>query len=74
VAPDQVVAERLEGRLANVNPADRSEAGWEIYARMKARFQEIDRPHLVVDTSMELEPGLERITAFLGGDLLGGDH
>jgi predicted kinase len=65
VAPDEVVAERLAGRLAGANPADRSEAGWEVYARMKSRFEEIDRPHLVVDTSAELSPALDRIAAFL---------
>ncbi|HEX2988020.1 MAG TPA: ATP-binding protein [Chloroflexota bacterium] len=67
VAPDEVVAQRLEARLAGANPADRSEAGWEVYAKMKKRFQEIDRPHLVVDTSAELSPALDRIVTFLGG-------
>ncbi len=65
VAPDQVVAERLRGRALQVNSLDKSEAGWEVYARMKAEFQEITRPHLVVDTSRDAEPAVEKIVGFI---------
>ncbi len=67
VAPDDVVAQRLEARQAGANPEDSSEAGWEVYTKMKKRFEEIDRPHLVVDTTAELGPALDRIVSFLEG-------
>ena len=68
VASDQVVAERLRRRLSGENPSDRSEAGWEVYLRMKAEFEEIRRPHMVVDTAMDLEPAVQEIVQFIRGD------
>ncbi len=65
VAPDEVVAERLRRRKEGAGPSDRSEAGWEVYARMKAEFQEIQRPHMVVDTSRELQPAIDEIVRFI---------
>ena len=67
VAPDDVIERRLRGRLAGINPGDRSEAGWDVYARMKTKFEEIERPHLIVDTSLELAPAVEEITRFIQG-------
>jgi len=67
VAPDDVIQERLRGRASGVNPDDRSEAGWEVYARMKAKFEEIERPHLIVDTSLELEPAVQEMARFIQG-------
>ena len=66
VAPDEVVAERLLRRRARIDTRDRSEADWEVYARMKAEYEEIGRPHMVVDTSQDLEPAIEEILRFLG--------
>lgn len=68
VAPDEVVEERLRRRIERLNPEDRSEAGWEVYLRMKAEFEEISRPHMVVDTSEPLEPALEEIVKFVQGE------
>ena len=65
VAPDQVVKERLSRRKLGVEPMDRSEAGWEVYCRMKAEYEEIKMPHLVVDTSQDLEPAMDRIVGFV---------
>ncbi len=68
VAPDEVVAGRLKKRAAGLAPRDRSEAGWEVYARMKAEYEEINRPHLVVDTSRDLRPAIDEIVRLLQGD------
>jgi len=65
VAPDEVVQERLRRRVERLTPEDRSEAGWEVYLRMKAEFEEIGRPHMVVDTSEPLEPAIEEIVRFM---------
>lgn len=61
VAPDQVVADRLQRRKEGVSPGNRSEADWEVYVRMKAEYEEIERPHMVVDTSQDLQPAIEEI-------------
>lgn len=67
VAPESVVADRLRERLLGADPKDRSEAGWDIYLRMKAEFEEIQRPHLVVDSSQSLDPAAEQIARFIEG-------
>lgn len=67
VAPDDVIERRLRGRVAGLDPDDRSEAGWDVYASMKAKFEEIERPHLIVDTSLELEPAVQEIARFIRG-------
>ncbi|MGE5618388.1 MAG: AAA family ATPase [Sphingomonadaceae bacterium] len=67
VAPDEVVKKRLSGRMAGFDPADRSEADWEIYLRMKREFEEIGRPHMVVDTSRDLDRAVAEVVAFIRG-------
>ena len=59
---------RLQGRAAGENPRDRSEAGWDIYAKMKADFEEIHRPHILVETSKSLEPAIDEIGRFIRGE------
>lgn len=61
VAPPEVVRERLERRLVQREPEDISDATWGVYRRMAERQQPIRRPHLVVDTSEDIEPALEKI-------------
>lgn len=65
VAPEHVIAERLRHRIAGENPSDRSEAGWEVYLRMKAEFEDIARPHMVVDTSEDIESPTLEIVQFI---------
>jgi predicted kinase len=67
VAPDDVVAKRLQVRTMGVDPDDLSEAGWEVYAAMKEQYEEIKRPHLVVDTSAGIEPALDQIVRLING-------
>jgi predicted kinase len=65
VAPDDIVAKRLQMRSTGADPGDLSEAGWEVYARMKGQYEEIQRPHLVVDTSAGIEPAIDRIARLI---------
>jgi predicted kinase len=65
VAPDDVVAKRLQVRSMGADPDDLSEAGWEVYAAMKEQYEEIKRPHLVVDTSAGIQPPLEHIVRLI---------
>lgn len=68
VAPDEVVAERLQMRLRGADPVDMSEAGWDVYSRMKGEFEEIRRPHIVVDTSLGVESTVSRLAELIRGD------
>jgi hypothetical protein len=67
VAPDDVVAKRLQMRSMGVDPGDLSEAGWEVYAQMRGQYEEIERLHLVVDTSAGIEPSLNLIAQLIQG-------
>ena len=58
-APPQVVLERLKTRRKN--PDDKSDAGWEVYQRMKPSVQKIRRNHYAVDTSKDITPVLDKI-------------
>ena len=60
-APPEVVQERLEARQEGANPADESDADWEVYKRMRSTVQEIRRNHFVVDTYRDIIPVLDKI-------------
>lgn len=57
-APREVVEGRLERRQRGENPWDQSEADVEVYERMRAAAEPIERPHVVVDTSGGSEEAL----------------
>jgi hypothetical protein len=38
-----------------------SEAGWEVYKRMKPRGEKISRNHFVVDTSHDITAAIDKI-------------
>ncbi|MER3545433.1 MAG: hypothetical protein C4311_12765 [Chloroflexota bacterium] len=61
VAPEEVVRARLERRLTQRDPGDISDATWSVYRRMAERQEPIRRPHLVVNTSEDLEPAIDKI-------------
>ena len=58
-APPQIVHERLKTRLENSE--GKSDAGWEVYQRMKSTVQKIRRNHYAVDTSRDITPVLDKI-------------
>ncbi len=60
-APPQVVRERLRSRREGVNSADKSDADWEVYQKMKSTVQKIRRNHYAVDTSRDITPVLDKI-------------
>lgn len=61
VAPPDVVYRRMQGRVEGVNPEDKSEADWEVHRRMRSSVQPIGRNHLVIDTSNDIGPILDRV-------------
>jgi predicted kinase len=59
--PRAVVEKRLDQRLAGAGPWDESEAGRDIYERMSAEAEPIQREHIVVDASGDVSGAVERI-------------
>lgn len=60
-APSTVVYARLEARSDGANPVDKSDAGWEVYRRMKPRVDKIQRNYFAVDTSRDITPVIDKI-------------
>ena len=58
-APPEVVYERLRARRENAE--NKSDAGWEVYQRMKSSVQKICRNYYAVDTSRDITPVLDKI-------------
>lgn len=59
-APPEVIQERLT-RPAAATSRSSSDAGWEVYQRMKLTAEKIRRRHYVVDTSRDVTPVLDKI-------------
>jgi len=60
-APTEVVRQRLLEREKATIPQYDSEADWEVYNKMKSRREKIPRNHLVVDTSQDITPVIDKI-------------
>ena len=59
-APPEVIRQRLAGRQRGVDPLDASDADWTIYLKL-GRVQPIARPHLVVNTTVDVTQAVELI-------------
>ena len=60
-APTEVVRQRLLAREKASVPQDDSEAGWEVYNKMRPRREKISRNHFVVDTSQDITAVIDKI-------------
>ena len=60
-APETLIAKRLKRREQGKSKDGASEAGWDVYRRMKAREQPVVGPHFVVDTSKDIAPWVRKI-------------
>lgn len=61
-APSELVYKRLEARNSGMaHLEDKSDADREIYRRMQSRVDKIRRNHLVVDTSRDIMPVIDKI-------------
>ena len=60
-APPKVVRQRLLAREKTAVPQYDSEAGWEVYNKMKPRREKIARNHFVVDTSQDITAVIDKI-------------
>ncbi len=59
VASEEVVCERLRDRQEGATEI--SDANWRIYRRMASRQEPISHPHLVIDTSQDLEEAVAKV-------------
>lgn len=62
-APPAVVHQRLEMRARGLNSEDISDAGPEVYTRMRRDIEPIGRPHITVDASGDIEPTIAAVLA-----------
>jgi hypothetical protein len=60
-APAETVRQRLQQRAAGGVTGDASEADWQVYQRMRHSVQPVRRSHLVVDTSRDIGPVIDKI-------------
>lgn len=66
-APADVVRARLSRRRQAATPGDWSDAGPEVYERMREAVEPIARPHLRVDTSGDTTAAIEEVLRALRG-------
>lgn len=64
-APRDVILERLAARRAGADPLDRSEADWTVYRKL-GRSDPIGRPHLLVNSAVELSQAIELVAQRAG--------
>lgn len=60
-APTELVRQRLLAREKGIALQDDSQAGWEVYTKMKRRREEISRNHFVVDTAQDITGVIDKI-------------
>ena len=60
-APPPLLRQRLEARQARPNPWDNSDAGIAVYERLRRQAEPIHDRHITVDTSQDIEPGLQAV-------------
>ncbi len=60
-APETLIAKRLKRREQGKTKDGASEAGWDVYRRMKAREEPVAGPHITVDTSKDIAPLIRKI-------------
>jgi predicted kinase len=65
-APREVIRRRLAEREAQVDPLDRSDADWAIFLKL-GELQPIPRPHLLVNTTVDLGQACELVARRLTG-------
>lgn len=63
VASEEVAQERLRARQEEAR--ELSDADWRVYRRMASRQEQVSHPHLVIDTSEDLEEAVAKVLRFI---------
>ena len=61
-APESEVRRRLRRRERGLAKDGASNAGWDVYLKMRTREEPVARPHFVVDTSKDITPAIVKIS------------
>jgi predicted kinase len=61
VAPEDVIRARLAERFTARHPLDYSEADWPVVELLRAELEPIRRPHIVVDTTGDIDQAVSQI-------------
>ena len=61
-APESEVRRRLRRRERGLTKDGASNAGWDVYLKMRAREEPVARSHYVVDTSKDITPAIVKIS------------
>ena len=61
-APESEVRRRLRRRERGLSKDGASNAGWDVYLKMRGREEPVTRPHFVVDTSKDITPAIVKIS------------
>ena len=64
-APEETIYNRLKSREDRPDPNGHSDAGWEVYQRMRRRVDPISIDHLVVHSEGEISPTVDRVVEWL---------
>lgn len=64
-APESAVRMRLQARFSSGSARMSSDADWSVYERLRREDEPIQRRHLVVDSSGDIQPALARIARVL---------
>lgn len=64
-APEAVIRQRLAKRTAGGNPEDLSDADWPVYRKMLPYAEAFREPHLLVDSSQDIGPAIEKALRFV---------
>ena len=64
-APEEVIRARMDSRKAGPDPLDYSDADWAVYLQLRRTADPIQQPHLLVNTTVGLEPALRAIRRHL---------
>jgi hypothetical protein len=64
-ADEEVVRQRLRGRVSGKDPRDRSEATTDVYETMRLEMEPIERQHIVVDASGDTAAAVDDILRHL---------
>lgn len=60
-APEKVIRARLAKRSTTPDPFDYSEADWQVVELLRAELEPVRRPHIVVDTSGDIDQTVSQI-------------
>ena len=60
-APPEIIRSRLNDRSSGLRSDSHSDAGWQIYCRLRPGMEPIQGPHLKVDSSQSISAALDQV-------------